>query len=145
MPVVKRDYPSLKLCLLTWRQSPCRRGDMEAGTVNSDRMMSELWLWERELRSKLKWNDMTRNDIICFPFYHGDAIKWKHFRVIGPFFNGVFRSQRPVTRNFDVFFDLRLNNRLSRLSRRRWFETQTRSLWGHFNVRPWERESRSKL
>ena len=35
---------------------------------------------------------------------------------------GEFPSQRPVTRNFDAFFDLRLNKRLSQHSRRRWFE-----------------------
>ena len=29
---------------------------------------------------------------------------------------GEFPSQRPVTRNFDVFFDLRLNERLSKQS-----------------------------
>ena len=38
-------------------------------------------------------------------------------------------SQRPVARSFDVFFDLRLNKRLSKQSRRRWFETPSRSLW----------------
>ena len=43
-------------------------------------------------------------------------------------------SQRPVTRSFDVFFDLRLNKRLSRQSRRWWFETPSRSLWRHCNV-----------
>ena len=36
---------------------------------------------------------------------------------------GGFHSQRPVTRSFDAFFDLRLNKRLSKQSRRRWFET----------------------
>ena len=36
---------------------------------------------------------------------------------------GEFPSQRPVTRSFDVFFDLRLNKRLSKESRRRRFET----------------------
>ena len=36
---------------------------------------------------------------------------------------GEFLSQRPVTRSFDVFFDLRLNKRLSKQSWRRWFET----------------------
>ena len=36
---------------------------------------------------------------------------------------GGFPSQRSVTRNFDVFFDLRLNKWLSKQSRRRWFET----------------------
>ena len=44
---------------------------------------------------------------------------------------GEFPSQRPVTRSFDVFFDLRLNKRLSKQSRRWWFETQSYSLWRH--------------
>ena len=35
-----------------------------------------------------------------------------------------FPSQRPVTRSFHVFFDLRLNKRLSKQPRRRWFETK---------------------
>ena len=34
---------------------------------------------------------------------------------------GEFPSQRPATRGFDVFFDLRLNKRLSKQSRRRGF------------------------
>ena len=32
--------------------------------------------------------------------------------------NGGFPSQRPVTRSFDIFFDLRLNKRLSKQSKR---------------------------
>ena len=46
-----------------------------------------------------------------------------------------FPSQRPVTRSFDVFFDLRLNKRLGKQSRRRWFETSSRSSRRHCNVR----------
>ena len=46
---------------------------------------------------------------------------------------GEFPSQRPVTRSFDDFFNLRLNKRLSKQSRRRWFETPSRSLWRYFN------------
>ena len=42
--------------------------------------------------------------------------------------------QRPVTQSFDVFFDLHLNKRLSKESRRRWFETSSRSLWHHCNA-----------
>ena len=42
-----------------------------------------------------------------------------------------FPSQRPVTRSFDVFFELRLNKRLSKQSRRLWFETPSRSWWRH--------------
>ena len=44
---------------------------------------------------------------------------------------GEFPSQRPVTRSFDVFFDLRLNKRLSKQSIRRLFGTPSRSLWRH--------------
>ena len=44
-----------------------------------------------------------------------------------------FPSQRPVARSFDVFFDLRLNKRLSTRSRHRWFETPSNSLWCHVN------------
>ena len=50
---------------------------------------------------------------------------------------GGFPSQRPATRSFDVFFDLRLNKRLSKESWRRWFETPPCSLWRHSNDTWW--------
>ena len=40
---------------------------------------------------------------------------------------GEFPSQRPVKRSFDVFYDLRLNKRLSKQSWGWWFETPSRS------------------
>ena len=46
---------------------------------------------------------------------------------------GEFPAQKPVTRSFDVFFDLRLNKRLSKQSRGCWFETLLRTLWRHWN------------
>ena len=49
---------------------------------------------------------------------------------------GEFPSQRPVTRSFDVFFDLCLNKRLSKQSWGWWFEKPLRSLWRHCNARP---------
>ena len=48
--------------------------------------------------------------------------------------SGEFPSQRPVTRSFDVFFDLCLNKRLSKQSWNWWFETPSRSLWRHCNA-----------
>ena len=42
-------------------------------------------------------------------------------------------SQTPVTRSFEVFFDLRLNKRLCKHWRRRWFKTSLCSLWRHFS------------
>ena len=67
---------------------------------------------------------------------------WRHqmdFRVTDPFCGdftgpGEFPAQRPVTRSFDVFFDLRLNKRLSKQSWGWWFETSPWSLWRHCNV-----------
>ena len=60
------------------------------------------------------------------------------FRVTGPLCGeftgpGEFPAQRPVTRSFDVFFDQRLNNRLSKQPWGCWFETLSCSLWRHRN------------
>ena len=44
---------------------------------------------------------------------------------------GEFLAQRPLTRGFDVYFDLRLNRRLSKLSRGWWLEMPSR---------PWRRQ-----
>ena len=50
------------------------------------------------------------------------------FRVTGHL------TQRPVTRSFDVIYDLRLNKRSSKQSWGGWFETLSRPLWRHRNV-----------
>ena len=47
---------------------------------------------------------------------------------------GEFPTQRPVTRSFDVYLDLRPNKWLSKQSWGRWFETLSCSLWRHRNV-----------
>ena len=46
----------------------------------------------------------------------------------------ICATQKPVTRIFDVFFDLHPNKRLSKQWRGWWFETQSCSLWRHCNV-----------
>ena len=46
---------------------------------------------------------------------------------------GEFPAQTPVTRSFDVFFDLHLNKRLSKQLWGWWFETQSCPLWCHCN------------
>ena len=46
---------------------------------------------------------------------------------------GEFPAQRPVTRSFDVFCDLRQNKRFSKQSWGWWFETLSRPLWRHCN------------
>ena len=46
---------------------------------------------------------------------------------------GEFPAQRPVTRSFGVFFDLRLNKPLSKQWWAWWFETLSCPLWRHCN------------
>ena len=46
---------------------------------------------------------------------------------------GEFPAQRPGTRSLDVFFDLRLNKRLSKQLQGWWFETLSCPLWRHCN------------
>ena len=47
--------------------------------------------------------------------------------------SGVFPAQRPVTRSFCVFFDLRPNKRLSKQLWSWWFEVHSPPLWRHNN------------
>ena len=72
------------------------------------------------------------------------------FRVTDPLCGeftgpGEFPTERPVTRSFDVFFDLRPNKRLSKQWRGWWFETLSRPFWRHRNgltpyrsILPWK-------
>ena len=81
------------------------------------------------------WNDVGSWDLSIMTSSNGII-----FHVTGHLWGestgdrGVFRSQRPVTRNFDALADLRLNKRFSKHSRCRWFETPSRSLWRRCNV-----------
>ena len=61
------------------------------------------------------------------------------FRVTGPLCGeftgtGEFPAQRPVTRSFDVFFDLHLNKQLSKQPWVWWFDTPSWSLWRQCNA-----------
>ena len=58
---------------------------------------------------------------------------------------GECPAQRPVTRSFDVFFDLRLTKRLSKQPWGWWFETLLRPLWRHRNAWCWETFSSAEI
>ena len=106
--------------------------------------LSKSMLAYRELESlnkfyqKVLLTGLQANNIFLIMRDH--IIKWKHFTALlalgawnSPV-TGEFPLQRPVTRSFDVFFDLRLNEQWSKQSRRWWFETSSRSLWCHCNA-----------
>ena len=76
----------------------------------------------------------------CVIASHDGLIKWKHFPRYWPFVRGIHLSpvnspQKPVTRSFDVFFDLRLNKRWSKQWWGWWFETLSRPLWRRPNAK----------
>ena len=48
-----------------------------------------------------------------------------------PPITGGFPLQTPATQSFNIFFDMRLNKRFSKQSKRRRFETQLSILWRH--------------
>ena len=98
------------------------------------------WIWQRQLQ------DETRNIyVICFgvPDTSGLTVHPRFrnalcFMMTSPketfamlLVTGEFPSKRPATRSFDVFFDLRLNKRMSKQSWGWWFATPSHSLWRH--------------
>ena len=114
-----------------------------------DVYISGNWIWKRKSGVSLGKQHLGPDQI----FYtiqetrdenhirveHDDVINWKPFPRYWPFVRGIHRfpvnspSQRPVTRNFDVFFDLHPNKRLSKQWWGWWFETPSHPLWRHCN------------
>ena len=88
--------------------------------------------------SSSKWLESCPDRNVSTHDTDDDVIKWKHFQRYWPFVSppvtSGFPSQRPVTRSFDVFFDLRLHKRLSKQSRRRWFGRPLCPIWRHCDV-----------
>ena len=84
----------------------------------------------------IRWKDICRHS-------DDECAQWRHqmeeFSTLlvlcagNPPVPGEFPAQRPVTRSFDVFFDLSLNKRLSKQSWGWWFEKPSCPLWRHCN------------
>ena len=108
----------------------------EVAVVWQSKLRYVVWLWcchwkQLNLAVSLEWDE--------------ELSWWRHqmetFSVLlgicagnSPV-TGEFIAQRPVTRSFDVFFDLRLDKRLCKQSWGWWFETPLRPLWRHCNGR----------
>ena len=94
-----------------------------------------IWFYNKGL------NGMSPTSDKHFPWSMMTSSNGKVFCVTGPLCGeftgpGEFPSQRPVTRSFDVFFDLRLNKRLSKQPWDWGFDTPVWSLWRHRNAVP---------
>ena len=114
----------LLLLLPHWWQVKISSGK---GLVPSgDKPLSQvLFRCHRASLGHNEWRDEGHDAVIkCY---------WPFVRGIhrGP---GEFPAQRPVTRSFNVFFDLCLNKWLSKRSWGWWFESLSRPLWRHCNA-----------
>ena len=106
------DYNTVSLySTLRWYQSVLKFFKWVAETWLQDSITNDIW-WRHQLET--------------FPALL--ALCARNSPV-----TGEFPSQRPVTRSFDVFFDLRLNKRLSKQSQGWWFETPSCPFWRHCN------------
>ena len=81
---------------------------------------------------------LLANPIPCFD----DVSNGNIFHVTGPLCWVItghrwIPSQGPERRSFGIFLDLCINKRLSKQSRRQWFETQSRSLIRHLMSKIW--------
>ena len=108
-----------KLCIYIYNAYHSIAAHVQILTVNAERSLSYrgsvsmFWTW---------WRHQMETFPTLLALCEGN-----------PLISSGFPSQRPVTRSFDVFFDLRLNEGLSKQSIRWWFETPSRSLWRNCN------------
>ena len=100
------------------------------------------------LKTRLNWkyrnnplsiDEIELKAIICNLLSMMTSSNGNIFHVTGPLCGeftgpGEIPTQRPVRRNFDVLFDLRLNKRLSKQPWGWWFETPSWSLWRQRNA-----------
>ena len=115
---IKTQRPHL--CLKFNRHAPLRLLNCSETTVNTQQNQP-IWKW-----SWIKPGSCWRHQMETFSALLA-ICAWN-----SPV-TDEFPAQRPVTRSFDVFFDLRLYKRLSKQSWCWWFERPSRQLWRHCN------------
>ena len=114
-------------------------GQPDPGGPHVGPMNFAIWKSEFELTKETPYLTLLMSYGVCIIRIWEDMMMSPNgdiFRVTGPLRAGTskFPSQRPVTRSFDVLFDLCLNKRLSKHPRCLWFEMSC-SLWHHCNER----------
>ena len=102
------------------------------GGVTCDFRYHEVMWWRCNVQLKTKRSTLLA---LCAWLY-SPRIKWKRFPRAWPFVKGIHRSSVDSPhkgRSCDAFFDVCLNKRLNKQSRRQWFETPWHPLWRHSN------------
>ena len=108
--------------------------------------VAPLFNLDRDMRTRVLTNPSNNRKLVLLRgnlimtavfWWHDDIIKWKNFPRYWPFVQGTgeFPTQRPVTRSFNVFFDLRPDKQLSKQWWGWWFETPSCPLWSKSDER----------
>ena len=108
--------------------------DITLTLINLAMLPSILWNITHRMQHLLQ--SSVAENVICIWWRH-EMEKFSALLVLcegKPSVTGGFPPQRPVTQNFRVFFDLRLNEGLGKQSGRRSFEKPSRSLWRQCNI-----------
>ena len=112
--------------VLIWRVPRCALRNKGIHKYLIGTFMILVFIWN-------SWRKAMALNAMSSIYFNNDVIKWKHFLRYWPFVRGI--HQWPVDTQHKgqwrgaLMFDLRLNKRLSKQSRRWWFETPLRSLW----------------
>ena len=120
------------------------KGSVTRKMVPFDDVIMDLFLQRCFSFSPSNFLQLTLQFLMCHVICYNELPWWRYqmetfaallaLCEVNPPVTNEFPSQMPVTRNFDVFFDLHLNKRISKHSRRRWFQLPSRSLWHHRNA-----------
>ena len=112
-----------------WRRRESRMSTLNCSTTSwvqtgfRSRTVSLIWwIITSIIKSETWWRHQMETFSALLAIYAGNSPV-----------SGDFPAQRPVTRSFDIFFDLRLNKRLSKQWWGWWFETLSHPLWRHCN------------
>ena len=131
------------ICIISWEDCKCLRYRYHIDGLVQERRNFSADALELRLSCTYPWIYMSIslniyiNASIAKPLFQMIWIMTSSFSALLAIFAGnasvtiIVPSQRPVSRGFGVFVDLRLNKRLRKQSRRRSFETPSRSLWRH--------------
>ena len=111
--------------------------------VRSPRLRRPCFLFQSSLHTAVVWLNIWHLLTTSLDISRRSKQWWRHemetFTALLAICAGnspvpsEFPAQRPVTRSFDVFFDQRLNKRLSKQSWDWWFKTPSLSLWRNCN------------
>ena len=109
--------------------------------THTHRYMSNGMAWhDWSLINTIKYHMILNMMLLC------TSLPWWRYQMetfprYWPFVRGIHRSPvkspHKTPRCFDVFFDLRLNKRLSKQSWGWWFMTPSHILWRHCNDEEW--------